>query len=88
MPASGPVAHAGLSRRNALHLGSPSLFGGMSLTRLMAAETRTTAAPGKAKSAILVNLFGGPPHLDMFDMKPEAPSNVMADSRFTKLLPD
>ena len=29
-------------------------------------------AGGKAKACILVYLLGGPPHLDMFDLKPEA----------------
>jgi hypothetical protein len=30
---------------------------------------------------ILVNLFGGPSHLDMFDMKPEAPAEVRGEFR-------
>ena len=29
-----------------------------------------------AKSCILVYLLGGPPHLDMFDLKPEAPAEI------------
>lgn len=35
----------------------------------------TTPTPG-AKTCILVHLLGGPPHLDMFDLKPEAPREV------------
>ncbi len=31
---------------------------------------------GKARSVILVYLLGGPPHQDMFDLKPEAPSEI------------
>jgi hypothetical protein len=41
-----------------------------------------SADPGRAanedpaKSCILIYLLGGPPHLDMFDLKPEAPAEV------------
>jgi hypothetical protein len=31
---------------------------------------------GRARSCILVYLLGGPPHLDMFDLKPQAPAEV------------
>ncbi len=31
---------------------------------------------GTAKSCILIYLLGGPPHLDMFDLKPDAPKEV------------
>ena len=31
---------------------------------------------GKARSCILIYLLGGPPHLDMLDLKPEAPQEV------------
>lgn len=34
------------------------------------------ASSGKAKSCILIYLLGGPPHLDMWDLKPEAPVEV------------
>lgn len=37
------------------------------------------SVPGRAKSVILVNLFGGPPHQDMFDLKPEAPDNIRGE---------
>jgi hypothetical protein len=33
-------------------------------------------APGRARSCILVYLLGGPPHVDMFDLKPQAPAEV------------
>ncbi len=36
----------------------------------------TPAAAGRAKSCILVYLLGGPPHQDMFDLKPDAPAEV------------
>ena len=31
---------------------------------------------GSAKSCILIYLLGGPPHQDLFDLKPEAPTEV------------
>ena len=34
------------------------------------------ATTGRAKSCILVYLLGGPPHQDMFDLKPEAPAEI------------
>jgi hypothetical protein len=35
--------------------------------------------PERAKSVVLINLFGGPPHMDMFDLKPNAPQNVRGE---------
>lgn len=42
-----------------------------------------SAAPGfgQAKSCILVYLLGGPPHLDMWDLKPDAPAEVRGPFR-------
>src|SRR5262245_55645024 len=36
---------------------------------------------GSAKSCILVYLLGGPPHLDMFDLKPNAPAEIRGPFR-------
>ncbi len=36
---------------------------------------------GKAKSCILIYLLGGPPHQDMFDLKPHAPAEVRGPFR-------
>src|SRR5262245_48154462 len=36
----------------------------------------TGARPRSARSCILVYLLGGPPHLDMWDLKPSAPAEV------------
>ncbi|MFN0198308.1 MAG: DUF1501 domain-containing protein [Planctomycetaceae bacterium] len=69
-----------LSRRDVLQIGSLSLFGGMSLPRLLqAANGRDTYEPPKAKSVILFNMLGGPSHQDMFDMKPEAPVEIRGE---------
>ncbi len=71
-----PPAHSGLrcdgiSRRNFLHLGLLSGFG-LSLADYF----RLQADSGRAKSCILIWLDGGPSHLDTFDLKPDAPSEV------------
>ena len=36
---------------------------------------------GRAKSCILIYLLGGPPHLDMFDLKPSAPVEIRGPFR-------
>ena len=60
----------GLSRRNFLRIGA---FGaGLTLADML--RLRALAGTGSTtKSAIMINLPGGPSHLDMYDLKPEAP---------------
>ena len=58
-----------------MRVGALSLFAGMSLPTFLKASGGNVGN-GRAKSVILLNLFGGPPHQDMFDLKPEAPENV------------
>jgi hypothetical protein len=63
-----------LPRRHFLKIGALGL-GGLSLPQLLRAE----AAAGRrssAKSVILIYLVGGPPHQDMFDLKPHAPQEI------------
>lgn len=87
----------GVTRRNfiriggltALGLGMPSFF---QLQRAMATSLSTNSktiveSKAKAKSCILIWLDGGASHLDTFDPKPEAPSEVRGpfDSIGTKL---
>src|SRR5215470_3593270 len=67
----------GVSRRNFLTIGG-SLLGGMSLAQLLAAEARGNAR--KPHQAIInVYLPGGPPHMDMWDLKPEAPAEIRGE---------
>ncbi|HMO65447.1 MAG TPA: DUF1501 domain-containing protein [Verrucomicrobiota bacterium] len=77
---------AGLSRRQALKVGGLGLFG-LTLPGLLRAEADQrarammahAAAAGlkaRAKSVIFLFQFGGPSHVDMFDMKPDAAENV------------
>jgi len=71
----------GVTRRELMRVGGLSLFGGMTLPRLLAAARPSPAAPigGSAKSVILLNLLGGPSQMDMFDMKPHAPVEVRGE---------
>src|SRR5262245_46168400 len=61
------------SRRSLLEAAGAGLFG-LSLPRLLAAETGAKAA--RAKSVIFLTLFGGPSQLETFDLKPGAPSKI------------
>lgn len=61
------------SRRNFLRIGS---LGGAGLT--LPGLLRAEAASGgrSSKSVIMIYLVGGPPHQDMFDLKPNAPKEI------------
>src|SRR5438105_4006813 len=67
----------GLTRRALLHVGALSLFGG--LLPASAAPSRSGPRPGPVRSVILMDLFGGPSHLDMFDPKPDAPAEIRGE---------
>lgn len=69
----------GFSRREALCVGGLSLFSGMTVPRVLQAQTSTRGGEGTAKSVILLNLFGGPPHQDLFDLKPLAPAQIRGE---------
>jgi uncharacterized protein (DUF1501 family) len=74
--ASHPV---GVSRRELLQVGYTGLLG-ISLPSLFTQQA--LAAPGKprkAKSVIIVFLTGAPSHLDLFDLKPDAPFEIRGD---------
>ncbi|MBM81824.1 MAG: hypothetical protein CMJ78_14705 [Planctomycetaceae bacterium] len=74
----------GISRREVMQVGGLSLFGSLTLPQLLrsaqaAGVSKPESLPGPAKSVILLNLFGGPPHMDMFDLKPNAPANIRGE---------
>ncbi len=77
------VKLGGLNRREILRAGGLSLFGLNMPQLLQAAEQKsageTQLRPARAKSVILFNLLGGPSHMDMFDMKPNAPSGIRGE---------
>lgn len=73
----------GVNRREILRAGGLSLLG-LSLPGFLRAAEQSAALqsgrrPGRAKSVILFNLLGGPSHMDMFDLKPEAPAEVRGE---------
>lgn len=63
-----------LSRRGFLRIGALGL-GGLSLPGLLRAEA-AAGVRSSHKSVILIYLVGGPPHQDMFDLKPNAPKEI------------
>lgn len=66
---------ARINRRDALRIGGPGMLG-LTLPKLLQAEgTQVAHAPKKqAKSVIFLFQWGGPSHVDTFDMKPDAPA--------------
>ena len=71
----------GVSRREFLRIGGLTL-GGLTLSDLLAAEARAGVRRSH-KAVIMVYLVGGPPHQDMWDLKPDAPSEVAGPMRPT-----
>ena len=53
-------------------------LGGLSLPQLLHAEAQAGVSRSH-KAVIMVFLAGGPPHLDMFDMKPDAPAGIRGE---------
>lgn len=70
------LAHvARINRRDLLRIGGPGLLG-LTLPKLLQAEELQAVGGGPkatAKSVIFLFQWGGPSHVDTFDMKPEAP---------------
>ena len=66
--------HRRLDRRSFLKIGSLGVAG-LSLPQLLRAEA-AAGTRSSQKSVILIYLVGGPPHQDMFDLKPNAPKEV------------
>jgi hypothetical protein len=63
----------GVTRRSFLRAGSLAL-GGLTLGDVLRCRADSAAAgKRRQKSVIMVHLSGGPSHLDMYDMKPDAP---------------
>jgi len=75
-----PDAYGDIPRRAALGiagLGGVSLWnGGLGQARLLAAES---TRPATAKSIIFLSLYGGPPHQETYDLKPDAPVEMRGE---------
>jgi hypothetical protein len=68
----------GMRRRDFLKAGAIGGFG-LSLAGYLRLAQAGEIAPAKARSAIFINLTGGPTHLDTFDLKPEAPTEIRGE---------
>ena len=80
-PSRTSCSERGLSRRAALQVGAAGLLG-LTLPQVLRAEEqsrRIGALVAKAKNVIFYWCQGGPPHQDMWDMKPEAPAEVRGE---------
>jgi hypothetical protein len=72
----------GISRRHALRIGASGLIGGLSLPRLLEMQaSAATAQPPRAQACIFIFLEGGPSHIDMWDLKPDAPAEIRGPFR-------
>ena len=69
----------GVSRRGFLKVGGMAL-GGLSLGQLL--ELEAAAGTGSSHKA-LINIYlpGGPSHIDLWDLKPDAPSEIRGEFR-------
>lgn len=81
--------NSNFTRRRFLKFGGTGCLG-LSLARLFEADDLQARAsqsanvsplPAKIRSCILLFYYGGPSHLDTFDMKPDAPSEVRGPFR-------
>jgi hypothetical protein len=72
-----------INRRHLLQVGTLAPLG-LSLPALLAAEGRgaggeLVAAFGKAKRCLLLFMWGGPAHQDLWDLKPQAPDSIRGE---------
>jgi hypothetical protein len=65
----------GVSRRDFLTIGGAIVGGALALPNLL----RAGVDPSSHRSIINVYLPGGPPHQDMWDLKPDAPSEIRGE---------
>src|SRR5689334_8074905 len=71
----------GISRRNFLKAGTLGL-GALTLTDLSRLKAQGALTPrATPKSIIMVYLYGGPSHIDMYDLKPDAPAEFRGPFR-------
>ena len=68
----------GLHRRDLLKAGSLALLGAAT-SRLGASSPGSPRRAAKTQAVILIDLFGGPSHIDTFDPKPDAPAEIRGD---------
>src|SRR5262245_32335357 len=77
----GPQHHA--SRRALLRVGGLGVLG-LTTRTLLELRTRADEAPTArhpGNSCVFIFLFGGPSHIDLWDMKPGAPEEIRGEFR-------
>ena len=70
-----------LSRREMIQIGGSAALG-LSLPQLLRAADSLVSSDGfkpTADACIVIFLNGGPSHLDMWDMKPNAPAEIRGE---------
>ena len=69
-----------LNRRKVLTIGATGIAG-LTLPRLLKANSAraNNSSTARADSCIVIFLNGGASHLDMWDMKPEAPAEIRGE---------
>src|SRR5437879_4178124 len=80
----------GITRREALRIGGLA-FTGLAWSDCLRASETGQAEPrqrpgsgttfGRAKSCIVIFNYGGPSHLDLWDLKPDAPAEIRGEFR-------
>ena len=82
----------GINRREVLRLGGLG-FSGLAWSDLFRAQAQARSSPstpkasngfGKAKACILIFNYGGPSHLDLWDLKPDAPAEIRGEFKPTQ----
>ena len=66
-------------RRRDFSRSAPLAASGSTLAGYLRLRTPARSTGAKAKSAIFVNLGGGPTHMDTFDLKPDAPAEFRGE---------
>ncbi len=81
MPGS-PLFQSPFPRRCLLRAGGAGMLG-LTLPHLLRAAESQPARAARAKTVVFLYQFGGPSHVDTFDMKPDAPDGVRSHFRQT-----
>jgi hypothetical protein len=68
----------GIKRRDFLKVGALGAAG-LNLASYLRLASAGQVTQAKAKSAIFINLTGGPTHMDTFDLKPDSPSEYRGE---------
>src|SRR6266568_598891 len=67
----------GINRRGFLKIGA--LGAGLTLADMLRLQAANDTTKTKNKAAIMIYLPGGPSHMDMYDLKPDAPKEFRGE---------